>query len=454
MTGASDWSLWALSFGALAAVYVLVGGRKAFPVLGWVALFFWIPIVGDLISADLANQPLAEGALGPYAVRAIVYSLAALLALAVGMRSGTYLGSGVFGAAATDEGPQEAPEQALNLQRVVTCYFISMVVVQALNVLARALPSFSQPLLAIALVHYVVIYLLAATVFQTRRGYGWLALMAAIEVATGMVSYFASYKEPIFVILLALVSTSRALNVRQVAIGALGILVVFWMSLVWSGIKMEYRTSVVWKPTSEKVAWLAGRYLSADTDYSKNAVTLFRRIGYTTFYSMILARDEVDGLPRNSNFYGSAIGHIATPRFLFPNKAALSDSRITTQLLGIPISDKTSIGVGYVAQAHVDFRFPGLLAALWAIGAMLGFAAQYFMTRAAPFVVRSAFTTAALFMSFPFAANIDKALGGFLISWIGMMLVLKFGYPMLAQWLAGAAPTQTLQPFPAKAAPR
>jgi hypothetical protein len=79
-----------------------------------------------------------------------------------------------------------------------------------------------------------------------------------------------------------------------------------------------------------------------------------------------------------------------------------------------------------------------LLLPLFLLGIMTGGVAQYFMTRSAPLIVREAFTTASLFLSFPFAANIDKALGGFVIGCLVMALALKFGYPMIAQWLAGA----------------
>ena len=57
------------------------------------------------------------------------------------------------------------------------------------------------------------------------------------------------------------------------------------------------------------------------------------------------------------------------------------------------------------------------------------------MGRAAPLVIREAFCTATLFMSFKFETNIDKALGGFIISCLVMGLALKFGYPFIASWL-------------------
>jgi hypothetical protein len=52
-------------------------------------------------------------------------------------------------------------------------------------------------------------------------------------------------------------------------------------------------------------------------------------------------------------------------------------------------------------------------------------------------LIREAFTTATLFLAFPFEENIDKALGGFITGCLAMALVLRFAYPMIARWLTG-----------------
>jgi membrane associated rhomboid family serine protease len=79
----------------------------------------------------------------------------------------------------------------------------------------------------------------------------------------------------------------------------------------------------------------------------------------------------------------------------------------------------------------VDFGFPGFLVPLLTIGLALGCAAQYFMTRDAPAMIRRAFATAALFLSFAFEMDIDKALGGFVTSVLAMVVVFRFVYPVI-----------------------
>lgn len=187
----------------------------------------------------------------------------------------------------------------------------------------------------------------------------------------------------------------------------------------------------------QKVEYMANSYLSGNLDYYKGVVDLLKRVGYTTFYSQILARQDAGSIGTDFNLYEKAIIHVVTPRVLFPTKAALNDSAITTALLGIKINDQTSIGVGYVAEAQVDFGFPGLLAPLWIIGVLLGTAAEYFMTRPVSLRIRQAFTVATLFNCFSFAANIDKEFGGFVTAFLAMAIALKFGYPIIEPWLLG-----------------
>jgi hypothetical protein len=54
--------------------------------------------------------------------------------------------------------------------------------------------------------------------------------------------------------------------------------------------------------------------------------------------------------------------------------------------------------------------------------------------------VRNAFATAALYSAFLYGANVEKALGGVIISSLALFLIMKFGYPLIADWLEGPRP--------------
>ena len=439
LLGSLNAELWVAALLALPLAVWLLGGKQAYRVLLWVVAVNWLQVVGDVVAADLTGENLSEGFRGTYRVEAIVFSLCAILVLALGMRWGTKLGGWLFRSAIHHiGGPPAHGERGVQLHRILICYFASLAVTQILGAVATMVPAVAQPVLALSLIKFVCVYLIAATIFESGRGYGWLALVSLLEMVIGLAGFFASYKEAFIVMLIALATSRRPMSARAWIFGATAAVAVAWVSLVWTTVKMEYRYKMFGDSVEQRIDWLAQRFFVDKINYHDAAVLLFQRIGYTKLYAAVIARDNAGSLPHRFNFYASAVEHVLTPRLLFPDKAALNDSKITTTLLNVSIRSETSIGVGYVAQAHVDFGFPGLLLPMLAIGLMIGSTAKYFMTRTAPLLIREAFTTATLFLAFPYEEDIDKALGGFITGFLAMALVLKFAYPMIARWLAGS----------------
>ena len=432
-------TLWVVCVLTLPLAVWLLGGKQAYPVLLWVIGVIWLQIIGDVVVADLTGTVLSDGWLGPYRAEAILWSSCALLALALGMRSGLRLGGWIFQAVdPIDIDSMARNGRSVSLHRITACYFASLVLTQILGSIATSVPTLAQPVLALTLIKFVCIYVLAAKVFESEHGYRWLILVSLVEMVTGLTGFFASYKEAFIVILIALASCRRPARAGKWIFAASTVVAVVWVSLVWTVVKKEYRQYVSANPIEERVEWMANRFFGdSRIDYGDAVVKLFERIGYTGLYASVLERQDSGALGSDLNFYASAVEHVLTPRILFSDKPTLDDSKITTALLGTRIDQDTSIGVGYVAQAQVDFGFPGLLLPMLLIGFVMGTAAKFFMTRSAPLIIRAAFTTASLFLCFQFAANIDKALGGFVVGCLAMGLALKFGYPMIAQWLAG-----------------
>jgi len=429
----SNTVLWLVTFAALALAIWIAGLRKAHVSLVWVLGFFWLAVAGDLGAADLVGFSVSDSSFSQYRETAIYFSLAALLALALGMRLGGGLASNY------DDSDHEArgksPRIRLDLNRVLILYGLSLVLNIGLSRVAANFPSIANPVLAFSLFDYMFLYLIAATVLERQRGYGVLLVVVVAAMVSGMVGYWSSYKEPFYIVVLAMALVRKNLVAREWAIGVVGLLAVIWISLTWTVIKTEYRGFVVQRSLEDRVEWLSDAYLDRPINYADAGVKLLERVGYTSLFSIILTKDSYGSLPKGIAFYEAALQHVLMPRVLFPDKSALDDSAITARLIGWHIGERTSIGVGYTAQAYVDFGFPGMLVPVFFIGLGLGWTLRYFMTRPMPLVIRQAFSTALLFLAFPFAADIDKALGAYLTQLIAMMLTAKFVYPEIAGWL-------------------
>jgi hypothetical protein len=408
----------------------------------------WLPIAADILSADLAGERLSASSLGSYRTVAVLISLLAGVVLAMGLR----LGARGIGSVPSPIKTGSLVSSPVSLRGAVVLFFSAYPIIFALDLIGYLSPSLRQPAWAFASVKFVFLYLLAATVFRLQRGYEWLLLAVTVELVNGFTGFFADYKEAFFIVSIALVSERKTNAKLALLAGVFGVLLV-WFSLIWTAIKPEYRNwvsgytgaQIVVRPFGERVDYLVRTILSEGLDYEAAYPKLLNRIGYTEYYSKILARSETSSIDV-PGLYVSAVQSILMPRLFFPDKPILDDSAVTTALTGEEIDSDTSISVGYVAEAHVDFGFPVMMVPILLIGVMIGAQARYFMTRDAPLIVRRAFCAGCLFSTFGYQMNIDKALGGNLVGFIAMAVTLKFGYPLISTWLADRSnDSQTLK---------
>lgn len=442
LLGSPNFAMWAACFAVGPAAIALAGGRRAEPVVVWLLFMMWVAITTDVLYADISDELIAGGDSTNSRQAAILFSLAGMSAVALGTRSGATIVERLFSWKSTSGDSRETSTRWLSLNRLVISYFVAFVVAAGLNQVAFSVSGLTQFLLALGLVKFAVLFLIAMKIFQEKHGWHWLAVIMPFEIVSGMISYWSSYKEAIFILFLALLWSRQRLSARQLVVGLMAGILILWMSVVWSLIKQEYRAVVSTMSMSQKLEWMGGKYFTGDTDYKRGFRYLVKRVGYTTFFSKIVAKDRVHSLPKDYHFYNKAVVHVLTPRILFTNKATLNDSPITTSLLGVSIAQRTSVGVGYMAQAYVDYGFPGMLAPLWAIGVLIGASVRYFMSRPPPLAIVAAFATSAVFLTFRFEANIDKAFGGFITNVLVLALVLEFGYPLLDKWLRTDDPRQ------------
>jgi hypothetical protein len=427
----------------------VVGGDRAYPVLLWVVGMYWTQIAGDLLGADINRVALDDGPMGPYQAQAILYSLAALFMIGLGMRVGAKF---ITPRRRTIARQWDLTAQSISLRRAMLWYagaaLLAAVLIQAANLVS----ALRQPVLGFVLLKFVFFYILVAKVFELRRGYKWLALALCYETAIGITGFIASYHAAFIVLLIAAAAhTPRRFSLPQILAGVGTLALLFFVSVVWTAIKPEYRAwanggsgeQIVVQPIGQRVEWIVDRLLSGNIDYAEGTTKLVARIGYTDFYAKTLVRLDQGVVPADLDLWWAGVMHVVRPRILFPDKAELDDTAITSLLTGETFGDDTSVSIGYVAEANVDFGFPGMLLPIFAIGLMLGATARYFMTRPVPPVVCEAFATASIFLSFQYAHNIDKELGGFVTGFLALFVSMKYGYPYASRWLFDAKPKMT-----------
>lgn len=394
------------------------------PTLLITAVIYWIGVVADLMYADRLNVSVETLSGGDYRREAILISFLVLVVIVFGVKLGFRCNTL----------KQESTSAAVGYERLstrgaVTVYLAALALSSVLGRAAYIVPSLRQPVLALGSVHFVALFILIRALLRERNGPLLIALVLVFETAAGLMDPLSSYQASYVIIFAAALSSRdvRRFGFRELVALTFGFVSLVYVSLVWTAIKMEYRDllSVADISATEKLTWILSKVASGKIDYDQAYTALLARLGYTEYYGLSLARYDIGALPA-THFWWSAIQNVLMPRALFPDKAALDDTAITTVMTGVQFMRGTSVSVGYVAQAHVDFGFPFMLIPLLALGAVLGLVTRYFMASDAPEFLKSGFAASVALTSFQFGENIDKLIGTFSLTVLALVVLFRW----------------------------
>jgi hypothetical protein len=440
--------LWLVCLGSLWITILCLGGRKTHPIFWWFIIVSWSRVFADVVLADFDGLRVGEL---EYRNQAMIYSLVALFFIACGIRFG-------YGTVKRAEQEYLLQDKAWTptLKQVVGVYLCAFPIFGLVAALATLSEGTRQLFSSFLILRFVILYWVAASVYQSGRGYPILILILSTEVIFGFTGFFAAFKEPIIILGMAALSAypqgrlGARVDKRLVSFTLFAGMAV-WLSLIWVTVKEDYRqwlsegsgAQVVLKALPERLEWLShelitDKLMNGNMDYERATRLLLSRIAYTQYYAMVLQRLDAGLIPSGEYRWLGAFKRIVTPRLLFPEKTAVNDSETTKRLLGISIDRNTSIGVGYIAETHIDFGFPLMLAPLFVIGFAMGRVARMFGTMNAPMIIRNGFICGAVLLAFTFESAIDKALPGFILTCVALALCAKYAYPALAQlWHRG-----------------
>jgi hypothetical protein len=264
----------------------------------------------------------------------------------------------------------------------------------ACTALAGRAGGFRQPLLALSEVKWAAFILLTLATFAVpgRSKVGWLAVFG-FQFALSIGGFFSSFKEVFFYSLIGLAASNVRFTVRIVLPAAVLAGALLLLGVIWTAVKGEYRAyvnagsgqQVVLVDYEDRLTELVRLVSQLDGQAMANAADqMARRIMYYEFFGVVLER--VPSLLPHSNgaIWGEAALRAVTPRLLFPDKQAINDSELTNLYTGLGVASYrqgTSVSIGYMAEAYVDFGPVFMFILIAALGLFLGFAYRWLLTR-------------------------------------------------------------------------
>lgn len=447
--------LTALAVAVLVFVALLTWRAGAPPILPFLCVIQWLQASAKVFHADvqgveLHDLPAAHHLeIGTAATieEAALLSLAWVATLAVGIRVSR------AGTRIVDE--REAPA-ALHLPRLLSLYGGATLAVLALTPFASG--GLRQVIVAAADLRWAVVFAVFWTVLRSARSRVWLFAIFAAEVAAGFLSYFASFRVPVYLLAIAVAAGPMAFRARRI-VGFAGVAAIaLYLGVVWSAVKVDYRQAlnqgtgaqIVAIDRVQQASELARLLGSVDRDMlSTGLENLVDRIGYIDYFAYCL--EHVPALQPHEDglLWRQALGHVLQPRLLFPDKPALeSDTLIAERYTGLDLmswTETTSVALGLAAEAYVDFGVPWMfLAALW-VGLLYGLAYRVIADRGGFPVLRQAVAVAMLLPLATLEPSTTKFLGGYLTRLLFAFLVVTFVLPYLGRWVS-QAPARRITP--------
>ena len=335
-----------------------------------------------------------------------------------------------------------AREQALRLpvQRMLTLYLLAIAVGIAAKTLAGFIPGLNQPLLALAQLKWAAFIILTFAAFVRGGAMRQLFFIAfALEFLMSLGGFFSSFKFVFIYTFIGLLAANvRFTTARIVGVGGLMVLAIL-AGIAWSAVKEDYRyyvnagsgTQTVTVGWAESVDHLVGLTVSMDAaTFADGADLLVKRLTYVEFFGAAMNWVPTYQPHTWGTLWIDAITRPFMPRILFPGKAIVDESALTNRYTGLSVSgidQGTQISIGYYGESYIDFGMIGMMFALAALGAVLGFAYRSILTAAS---IRGviAFGFATVLLVGPLQTvgmSAVKLLGGFIILWLVLEIVKR-----------------------------
>lgn len=247
----------------------------------------------------------------------------------------------------------------------------------------------AQPIAVLGEIRFIFVVLLTFMFVTLRRGHVFLILAYGMEIGQGLIGYFAGFKTVFYFGIAALLTLYYRHSTRVRPVVVLSVVGVLSLGIIWTTIKPTFRAMLNQGSTSQTVnlsvqeSFKALRTASESTkdgSWLGGLADLALRISYTEYLGSVMEYVPASKEHSGGALWADAIAFVLQPRFLFPDKPALSsDSERTMLYTGQTLasdSTGTSISIGYIGESYIDGGVPGAIGISLLLGIVYGFAAN------------------------------------------------------------------------------
>lgn len=412
-----------LSLIILLSSFIIFWETQKTPILLFIILFQWLQISSTIFLALSKNQE-ANSVLSFEGdnEQAIFLSLIGLCFFMLGI----YI---------TSKTKKENKEVGIFETKQTRKYFSIYLLFYLISVLSGFLYSLSstnliQLLYALSSLRWVFFFILTYVTFshsENTKIFWFIAF--SVEFLLSIGSFFSDFKIVILFTIFGIIAThtrlalSRMLFVTFLCISLIG------LAITWTAVKKDYReyasdgnnTQAVQIDFSERLEYLQKLTSNlSDSDIKQAFYEFLERLSYVNFFGVVL-QEVPEYIPHQSGaIWLDAFIRPFTPRILFPEKTAINDSERTNYFTGLNVAGNdrgTSVSLGYMAEAYIDFGKTGMMLVIFLYGCFIGLVYRWFTNIPdANGLLGMGLATHILYTAAPLESSITKVFGGLMIS--------------------------------------
>lgn len=342
----------------------------------------------------------------------------------------------------------EVSASVINQRKLLILYIISTTFLSGIGFILGNTSGFTQILVTVSSLKWVFLLWLGYVIWVKNTHRIWLVGIVLYEFIVGLYSYFSSFKEVIFFVIILSLTFVVVIKFNQfIRLTFIGI-ALFGLLITWSAIKGEYRNflnqgsrqQVVSVSREEALTKVSEQVGKLDLDkYQKALAYTAYRVQYV--YHFALAMDRVPNVMpfQNGQVWGENISYVLTPRILNPNKKLYNASEKASKFTGkrfAGLKEGSSFSLGYFADAYVDFGPIGMFIVLIAMSIFTGVVYRVFynMTELNLFL-RYSIISVSLYSFASFESDGLYMFGRLLTDFIVFYFLARFVFPSIQKWV-------------------
>ena len=369
------------------AAWTYIRDDHGLPILAMALTFQWVQVTCGIWYHALSGRPVKTMDLSDYRPMVII-GLGCVLALVFGLHAGMAL------IRRTRHGQARTTLTAMPIgwPGLIAAYVAALGLQGAVSQLAYQFPDFTQALLTFQFVHLALLFVILRRLSRPKPRWHLIALVMIPEVLLGISGFFAGYREPIVMAIVALFEVFNPRRVQQwIGLTAIAILLAA-LSLLWIGVRAEYRKdfdnqafAASQSARLDRISELSSSWLNDKHDVTQDLDALIDRM-WVVYYPALAVERVPAVLPHTDGaIMWAALQHILSPRVFFPTKAELAnDSDMVRKYSGLHVAgteQNTSIAFGYAGESYIDFGVPWMFLPVLLYGMLAGAAYQVLSAR-------------------------------------------------------------------------